>query len=108
MIIFIVYGYETLQWNKIYITSIKIHDNTIELKYLNYDKAVELNLPLIEVNFKIKHIWYKVKPPHVYLQITSSRGFRIRQHSGGYWSKDKFMEVVGVVEGRRKLKEVYL
>ncbi len=94
MIIFIAYGYETLQWNKIYITSLKIHDNTIELKYLNYDKAVELNLPISEVNFKIKYIWYKVKPPHVYLQISSSKGLRIRQHSGDYWTKELFLEVV--------------
>ncbi|MFZ1634072.1 MAG: hypothetical protein WAT43_09370, partial [Chitinophagales bacterium] len=27
LIIFIVYGYETLQWNKFYITSLKIQDN---------------------------------------------------------------------------------
>lgn len=101
LIIFIVYGYETLQWNKFYITSLKIQDNTIELEYLNYDKVEALIIPLSEVNFKIKYIWYKVKPPHGYLQITGSQGLRIRQQSGGYWNKEKFMEVV---EWRRKLK----
>jgi hypothetical protein len=101
VIIFIVYGYEVLQWNKIYITSITIQCDKIQLKYLNYDTLVELSIPLSEVNFKIKYIWYKVKPPHAYLQITSSRGLRIRQHSGGYWTKELFMEVVGVVEGIR-------
>ena len=101
MIIFIVYGYETLQWNKFYITTLKINENNVELEYLNYDKVVKLNLPLSEVNFKIKYIWYKVKPPHGYLQITGSQGLRIRQQSGGYWNKEKFMEVV---EWRRKLK----
>jgi|JI6StandDraft_1071083.scaffolds.fasta_scaffold00615_3 hypothetical protein len=108
LIIFIVYGYEVLQWNKIYITSIKVKENTIELQYLNYGKAETLIIPLSEVNFKIKYIWYKVKPPHAYLQITGSQGLRIRQYSGGYWSKEKFMEVVGVIEERRKLKEVDL
>lgn len=104
MIIFVVYGYETLQWNKFYITSLKIQDNNVELEYLNYDKVVKLNLPLSEVNFKIRNIWYKVKPQHAYLQITGSQGFRIRQHSGGYWNKELFMEVVGVVEGMGEMK----
>ena len=104
MIIFIVYGYETLQWNKFYITTLKINENNVELEYLNYDKVVKLNLPLSEVNFKIKYIWYKVKPQHAYLQITGSQGLRIRQHSGDYWTKEKFMEVVGVVEGMGEMK----
>ncbi|MBK8344292.1 MAG: hypothetical protein IPL12_13860 [Bacteroidetes bacterium] len=104
MIIFIVYGYETLQWNKFYITSLKIQDNTIELEYLNYDKVVKLNLPLSEVNFKIKYIWYKVKPPHAYLEISSSQGLRIRQHSGDYWTKEKYMQIIELVEGSKKLK----
>jgi hypothetical protein len=108
LIIFIVYGFEVLQWHKIYITSITIQGDNILLKYLNYDKAETLIIPLSEVNFKIKYIWYKVKPPHAYLQITGSQGLRIRQYSGGYWSKEKFMEVVGVIEERRKLKEVDL
>ena len=103
MIIFILYGYETLQWNKFYITSLKIQDNTIEIQYLNYDKAESLTIPLSEVNFKIKYIWYKVKPPHAYLEISSSQGLRIRQHSGDYWTKEKFMEVVGVVEMSKNL-----
>ena len=107
MFIFIVYGYETLHWNRFYITSLKINDNNVELEYLNYDKVVKLNLPLSELNLKIKYIWYKVKPPRAYLQISSSQGFRIRQHSGGYWTKEKFMEVVGVVEGM-KLKGLRL
>ena len=102
LIIFIVYGYETLQWNKFYITSLKIQDNNVELEYLNYDKVVKLNLPLSEVNFKIRYIWYKVKPPHVYLQISSSQGLNLKQHSVGYWTKEKFMEAVEVVEGRGK------
>ena len=108
LIIFIVYGSETLLWNKIYITSLKVKGNIIELQYLNYDKVEILITPLSEVNFKIKYIWYKVKSPNAYLQITSAQGLRIRQHSGGYWNKQKFMEVVGVVERRRNLKDFQL
>lgn len=104
LIIFIVYGSETLLWNKFYITTLKIHENTIEIQYLDYDKAESLTIPLSEVNFKIKYIWYKVKPPHAYLEISSSQGLRIRQHSGDYWSKEKFMVVVGVVEESKKMK----
>lgn len=105
LIIFIVYGSETLLWNKIYITSLKVKGNIIELQYLNYDKAEILIIPLSEVNFKIKYIWYKIKSPNVYLQISSSKGLRIRQHSVDYWSKEKFMEVVGVIGEMRKLKD---
>lgn len=101
MIIFILYGYETLQWNRFYITSLKINENNVELEYLNYDKVEALIIPLSEVNFKIKYIWYKVKPPHAYLEISSSQDLRIRQHSGGYWTRELFM---GVVERSKKMK----
>ena len=107
LIIFIVYGYEVLLWNKIYITSIKVKETKIELQYLNYDKVETLIIPLSEVDFKIKYIWYKVKPPHACLQITSSQGLRIRQHSGAYWTKEKFMEVGGVIEDMKKFIEIY-
>lgn len=103
MIIFIVYGYETLQWNKIYITSIKIHDSNIELKYLNYDTLVELSIPLSEVNFKIKYIWYKVKPPHVYLQISDNKSTNINQYTSGYWDKSKFIQLIEMAEENWKM-----
>jgi hypothetical protein len=53
LIIFIVYGFEVLQWHKIYITSITIQGDNILLKYLNYDKIVNLSIPISTASLKI-------------------------------------------------------
>lgn len=103
LIIFIIYGYEVLQWNKIYITSITIQGDNILLKYLNYDKIVNLSIPISTASLKIKHVWYKVRAPHCYINISDNKGNNIKQHIGGYWDKSKFIALIEVVEENRKI-----
>ena len=103
LIIFIIYGYEVLQWNKIYITSITIQGDNILLKYLNYDKIVNLSIPISTASLKIKHVWYKVRAPHCYINISDNKGNNIKQHIGGYWDKSKFKALIEMVAENRKI-----